>query len=159
MLYTCSEDETSVKNKGVKKMKAIKNWFLEKSGLGIMSIKNLQQVGFETVRETEKAVLVKYINTIGKHEELWVPKSCMADEWEHTFSPKLLGGAYHSYLVDVYTREYRSGNMGEQITFKSGRNVYDGASFKHQWKTNDLMEALDKYGIKYMTKKEYAETL
>ena len=140
-------------------MKAIKNWFLEKQGFGVYAIKELQKNGFEIAKETEKAVLVNYRIWDQRVYQMWIPKSCMTDEWESKYSPKAIGSAYHSYLVDLYTTEYRAGNLGEVRTFKSGRNVYDGASFKHQWKTKDLMDLLSDYNVSYMTKAEFAETL
>lgn len=139
--------------------KAIKNWFLEKQGFSIGSIKELQKNGFEVARETEKAVLINYRIWDAKLMQMWIPKSCMIDEWETKFSPKAIGSAYHTYLVNLNKDEYRKGNLGEPYTFTSGRNRYDGASFRQQWTTKELMAKLDEFGIKYMTKAEFAKSL
>lgn len=137
---------------------AIKNWFLEKQGFAIGSIKELQKNGIEIAKETERAVLINY-KLFTYSDQMWVPKSCLTDEWEHKYSPKAVGSEYHSYLVGVARDAYYKGNLGKQGTFKSGRNVYDYASFIHQDTTKELMEILNKYKVEYMIKAEFAETL
>ena len=137
---------------------AIKNWFLEKQGFAIGAIKKLQKNGVEIAKETEKAVLINY-KLFTYSDQMWVPKSCLTDEWEHKYSPKAIGSEYHSYLVCVAKDAYYKGNLGEQGTFKSGRNVYDYVSFIHQKTTKELMEILNEYKVEYMTKAEFAETL
>lgn len=139
--------------------KAIKNWFLEKQGFSIGSILELKRNGFEIQKETEKAVLIRYSIWDTKKSEMWIPKSCMIDEWETKFSPKAIGKQYHGYLVETAKVAYYEGNLGKQSTFTSGRNVYDGVSFIHQNTTADMMKILDYYNVKYMSKKEFAETL
>ena len=137
---------------------AIKNWFLEKQGFAIGSIKVLQKNGIEIAKETERAVLINY-KMITYSDQMWVPKSCLTDEWEHKYSPKAVGSEYHSYLVGVAKDAYYKGNLGKQGTFKSGRNVYDYVSFIHQNTAKELMKILNKYKVEYMTKAEFAETL
>lgn len=139
-------------------MKAIKNWFLEKQGYSVDGIKQIQANGIDVIKETEKAVLVR--TRIADYvEQMWIPKSCLCEEWEHKFSPKAVGSAYHGYLVGMYRQEYRAGHLFEQRTFKSGRNVYDGASFAHQRTSKEIAEILDDFGIKFMSKKEFTESL
>lgn len=138
---------------------AIKNWYLEKEGFAIASILELKRNGYEVVKETEKAVLIHYHLWDNKTLERWIPKSCIIDEWETKFSPKAIGGEYHAYLVKTVQMAYHSGNLGEKSTFTSGRNVYNRVSFRHQWKTADLIEELKEYGVPFMTKEEFAKTL
>ena len=160
MIYYYLYSKSMIYSKGkVSKMKkAIKNWFLEKHGYGVYGIKKIQENGFEILKETAKAVLVN-IRIEHYVDQIWIPKSCLCEEWEHTFSPKAIGSAYHEYLVSLNKEEYRKGNLEEQRTFTSGRNVYDGASFRHQWTTKELTAELDYFNIKYMSKKEFAESL
>lgn len=137
-------------------MKAIKNWFLEKEGYGIKRIKEMQKAGYEVIKETEKALLVRWNDTGNK---LWVPKSCLIDEWETKFSPKAIGGAYHEYLEITAKKAYDENKLFEKFTIKSGRNCYKGCAFMHQWTTKELVKVLDDYKIEYMSKKEFVKTL
>lgn len=141
-------------------MKAIKNWFLEKEGFAIESIKDIQKNGFEIVKETEKAVMIRYqLSWSTKSYTMWIPKSCMIDEWETKYSPKAIGSAYHAYLVNTARDAYNKGNLGEKHTFTSGRNVYSRVSFIHQWTTKDLIDELSNFGISFMNKAEFAKSL
>lgn len=138
---------------------AIKNWFLEKQGWSIGTIKEFQKNGYQVEKETEKAVLISYHIWSTKVESMWVPKSCLCDEWEHKYTPKAIGSAYHSYLVNTIRQAYESGNLGEKRTFTSGRNVYSRVAFRHQWSSQDLIDELNEYNVQYMTKAEFAKTL
>ncbi len=139
---------------------AIKNWFLEKQGFGYEAIQMLKKSGVTVRKETAKAVLVSYrLEGCWNSDSMWVPKSCLIDEWENTYSPKAIGGAYHEYLVTVTREAYKAGKLWTQRTFRSGRNQYNGASFVHQETTKELMETLNKYGVEYMAKDEFAKTL
>ena len=140
-------------------MNAIKNWFLEKNGFTIYSIKELQRNGFEIAKETNKAVLVNYRIWDSKLKQMWIPKSCMIDEWENNFSKKAIGKAYHEYLVNVSKKAYYNGELGEQKTFKSGRSIYNQVSFIHQKTIKELKWTLDNYNIQYQTKEEFINAL
>ena len=140
-------------------MKAIKNWVLEKEGFCIEVIVELSKNGIEVVRETEKAALVRVnwlsINGEKVVREFWIPKSAMCEEWERKFSMKAINHAYRGYIVRTAKDAYRAGKMGETRLIKSGRNVYDDASFYQQYKTTELKEMLDRYAIEYKTRDEY----
>lgn len=129
---------------------AIKNWFLEKNGFTTGNIDYIQQNGYDVKKETEKAVLIRWGEN--KHNELWVPKSCIIDQWEKQKS----GFAYHDYLVYVARFAYYFGLLGETSTFTSGRNVYDGASFLHQLKTDELVGKLYSHRVQFLNRKEWA---
>lgn len=127
-------------------MIAIKNWFLIKNNL-----RGLRGVELKLEKETDKAVLVSFtIN--GRHDKQWLPKSVIIDEWEKDTS----NFGYHDYLVDVYHKAYNDGII-ENYTIKSGRNVYRGDNFIHQWTTKELENSLEKKGVKYMIRKEWNE--
>lgn len=127
-------------------MIAIKNWFLEKNHL-----RGLRGVELNLEKEIDKAVLVSF--TIdGTKDKQWIPKSVIIDEWEKDTS----SFGYHDYLVDVYHKAYNEGII-ENYTIKSGRNVYRGDNFIHQWTTKELETSLKKHGVNYMSRKEWNE--
>ena len=127
----------------------IKNWFLEKNGFTTGNIDYIQQNNYDIARETEKAVLIRWGE--GKRNEMWVPKSCLIDQWEKQKS----SFAYHDYLVFVARNAYYTGDLGEPRMFRSGRNVYDGAAFIHQWKTKELESVLKYYNVQFLKKEEW----
>lgn len=128
-------------------MTAIKSWFLEKNDL-----RHLYKKELKVERETEKAVLVYYFEDMNRYEH-WIPKSCIADEWEE-LKKDTSNFAYHDYLVEVINNAYRNGTL-ENRTFTSGRNKYDLTSFTHQKKTVEMIEFLNKNNIEYMDKETW----
>lgn len=126
-------------------MIAIKNWFLEKNNMTA-----LRGLELTIVKETEKAVLIKYTVRTGTTYTDWIPKSCLTDEWEKDTS----NFGYHDYLVNTLNEAYKDGRL-ENKTFTSGRNVYDQTSFTHQLKTEDLIWTLNHFEIEYMNRKEW----
>lgn len=126
-------------------MIAIKNWFLEKNNM--TGVRGLE---LTVVKETAKAVLVKYTVKSGNTYTAWIPKSCIIDEWEKDTS----NFGYHDYLVNTLNQAYRDGRL-ENKTFKSGRNVYDQTSFTHQMSTKELIGALEKFNISFMNRTDW----
>lgn len=123
---------------------AIKTWFLQKNGINGFYGRPL-----ETVKETAKAVLVAVTINDRRYEQ-WVPKSCIVDEWEKDTT----GFGYHTYLCDVYHKAYDEGIIHNH-TIKSGRNVYRGDNFIHQWTNKELAAALTKMNIPYMDRETW----
>ena len=129
-------------------MIAVKNWFLEKNHLRGWHGKEIT-----IVKETEKAVLAKATFQNGFRtitSENWIPKSCIIDEWEKDTS----NFGYKEYLESIYHKAYESG-MIENFTIKSGRNTYRGDNFIHQMKTKEIIDALSKRNIQFMTREEW----
>ena len=138
-------------------VKAVKNWFLEKQGFIPEVIEELQKrITFETLKETEKAVFVKYrYDGFGNENdkryenegEIWIPKSVCIDRWEKVVSPFV----YHDYLVDL-VRD--NGCMGNK-PIDSGYKLYRADAFVHQYKTKELQQILEKCNVKYMSFTEW----
>ena len=129
-------------------MIAIKNWFLVKNHLAGFRNKEL-----EVVKETEKAMLLRTYVTDGFRKDMiqeWFPKSVIIDEWEKDTS----NFGYHDYLVEIYHKAYNEGII-ENTTIKSGRNVYRGDNFVHQWRTAELVKELTARNIPFMNREEW----
>ena len=123
---------------------AVQKWFLREHGMSSEGIKMMMEKELIISRETEKAVLIKGY-------EMWIPKSCLIDEWE----TKKDAYDYHDYLVEVVKNEYDKGNLGEKQTISNGYNTYSRFAFIHQKSTKEIINILNKYNIKCLTKDEY----
>lgn len=117
---------------------AIKNWFLEKNNIYYLRGRDLN-----VIKETLKAVLVECKAT---KDQIWIPKSCIVDEWEKETSPL----AYHTYLVDTYRDAYKL-QLIPNYTISNGYNSYSGDAFIHQESNKSLAKLLDKYNVEYMS--------
>ena len=137
-------------NESVKQDVKIKSWLYRKNGWNGRVITALPN---RIVKETDKAVLVEFqFNKIWDNG-MWVPKSCLIDEWEPI--PKDTSNfGYHNYLEGVYHRAYADGII-PNYTIKSGPNHYPGDAFVHQLKTVELKKALKKYSVSYMSREEW----
>lgn len=66
-------------------VKAVKKWFMKKNYNPYVSWDEIKKFKFEVLKETEKAVYVKfkeYDNPTVGYDAMWIPKSCIVDEWE-----------------------------------------------------------------------------
>ena len=108
---------------------AIKKWFLRKQGFSTEGIKQMMNADLHISKETEKAVFIK-------EYEMWIPKSCLIDEWETTKDAY----DYHDYLVEVVKN-----NTEQKFTFV------------HQMTTKEIIKLLNLHNIEYMKKEEYMD--
>ena len=66
-------------------VKAVKKWFMKKNYNPYVSWYEIKKFKFEVLKETEKAVYVQFKegdNPTCGYCDLWIPKSCIVDEWE-----------------------------------------------------------------------------